>query len=539
MINYFLILNNCSGSQYGIGTYVKQLFDGLKRRDYSLSIIEMSATVKEFLCSKNHLGITTYQLPVLNTDMNTYCKVAYYLLIQKIPQLDNMVFHFNFAHHEPLMHLLREHYSGCRILFTVHYLGWCFELNGNYPKFKKILNKPDIIDSYSSNVISSFNKEKIAFNSSDEVIVLSDKTRKIVVKDYKIPQGKVHLVRNGLSGKVARSHNVGDKVKNEKRILFVGRLDEQKGLKLVLQAFKIVAEKLPTTKLYVVGNGDFESFLPLCEGYRDQIMFTGRINPHDLNKIYATASIGLLPSFHEQCSYTAIEMMKYGIPLIISDRMENLADYSDCVVSIPYLNKIDTNAVAKQLSEKILAILSDDAYRKELSYKMRNLYEMYYSQHRMITVLNDIIVRSFERDNYIVPSDYFNLLDKKMFSIILKKPEIDFQFYGMGGICAYLWYRIEALRKKKDICSKEQFYDLQKFLLFYVDWLDNALSQSEEHEEICNQLPFVFSKMLEKQFYKTKTRIVLSKMSCKSLGYTQVTEKEILENAVRIYNCEL
>lgn len=540
MINYFVILNNCNGSQYGIGTYVKQIFEGLKQRNYSLSVIEMSAAVKEFVHLKGRSGISTYKIPVLNIDMEAYCRLASYLLIQSIPKSEKMVFHFNFIHHEPLMHHLREHYSGCRIIFTVHYLGWCFNLNGNYLRFKRIINSRNLKNQKTDDVLLSFNKEKIAFNSSDEVVVLSEKTRTVLINDYKVPHDKVHLIRNGLSRKVANtSISKLRATTDEQRILFVGRLDEQKGLKMVLKAFHIVADKQPSAKLYIIGNGDFNSFLPLCEEFRNRIIFTGKLSCHALNKIYDTATLGLLPSYHEQCSYTVIEMMKYGIPLITSDRMENLMDNSECVVSIPYVDKINTEKVSMQLSEKILAILTDKDKRQELSDMAKKVFENFYTRHQMIAALNDMIVRSFNRENYLVPNDYLSILDQKMFSIILKKPDIDFQFYGMGGICAYLWYRIEKLRVKKDIYSKEQFYDLQKFLLFYVDWLDDMLSQSENNCIICSQLPIILTKVLARHFYKTKIQKVLGKMSCDSIDVTYISEREIVNNAIKICNCNI
>jgi glycosyltransferase involved in cell wall biosynthesis len=283
-------------------------------------------------------------------------------------------------------------------------------LDGNYTKFKKIINSDKIMNSKEGNVMKSFNKEKYAFNSSDEVIVLSEKTKSILIKDYKIPQDKVHLIRNGLSGKSVCScdNNVS---MNEKRILFVGRLDEQKGLKLVINAFKDIAEKLPSAKLYIVGNGNYDHFLPLCEGYRDRIVFTGKMKRCDLEKMYRTASLGVLPSYHEQCSYTIIEMMKFGIPLITSDRMDNLIDNSECVVPIPCVNRINTKVVTRLLSEKMLAILSDKDKWQSLSNKMRTLFDEAYTQHKMVMDLNEMITNSFNRKQYIVPNDYLYILD--------------------------------------------------------------------------------------------------------------------------------
>ena len=38
-----------------------------------------------------------------------------------------------------------------------------------------------------------------------------------------------------------------------------------------------------------------------------------------LFEFYQIADVGVMPSFHEQCSYVAIEMMMMGVPLITSD----------------------------------------------------------------------------------------------------------------------------------------------------------------------------------------------------------------------------
>ena len=39
----------------------------------------------------------------------------------------------------------------------------------------------------------------------------------------------------------------------------------------------------------------------------------------EVDDVYKFAYIGVMPSFHEQCSYTAIEMMRHGIPIVGTD----------------------------------------------------------------------------------------------------------------------------------------------------------------------------------------------------------------------------
>lgn len=535
MIKYFLILNDCNGTQYGIGTYIRHLLGGLRKLNYSLSIIEMSAKVSEFTLCESQQGIHTYRILAIHIDNGLYCRIASYFIKHSIPRFPKMIFHFNFAHHEPLMHYIRDYYRDCRIIFTVHYLAWCFELNGNYVEFKRIIKSHRIVNQKYTNVVSLFNLEKCAFKSSDEIIVLSEKTRIVLIDDYGIPQDKVHLIRNGLSGKTYNKVKRLNIPKGDLSILFVGRLDEQKGLTIVINAFKMVADCLSAIKLYIVGNGDFNKFLPLCDGFRDRIIFTGRLSQKNLNKLYESADLGVLPSFHEQSSYAVIEMLKFGIPLITSDRMESFIDNPECMVSIPYRNKINISTISKELSEKMLVILSDKSKRSALSNKMKRIFKRYYTRYHMISFFKEMVDRSFNRFGYIVPRDYLDVLDKKMFSIILNRPEIDLKFYGLGGICVYLWYRIKNLKRIKDRCSKEQLRNLEKNLLDCINWIEDLLYQSEDNVEICAQLPFVLNEMVEHYFYQARITKVLCKIPCRSSEFSYISENNIIENALKIY----
>ena len=50
-----------------------------------------------------------------------------------------------------------------------------------------------------------------------------------------------------------------------------------------------------------------------------RVTFTGHLNPEQLAGFYGRAAVGVLPSFHEQCSYSAIELMRHGIPFVGTD----------------------------------------------------------------------------------------------------------------------------------------------------------------------------------------------------------------------------
>jgi len=77
--------------------------------------------------------------------------------------------------------------------------------------------------------------------------------------------------------------------------------------------------KIPDIHLVLVGSGDIDKFVPFTLPFRTRITFTGKLNSKELTKWYHISDIGVLPSLHEQCSFTAIEMRFHKIPLIVSD----------------------------------------------------------------------------------------------------------------------------------------------------------------------------------------------------------------------------
>jgi glycosyltransferase len=186
----------------------------------------------------------------------------------------------------------------------------------------------DLLDAKEKELLRIFKEEKKLFNKVDAIICLCEFTQKLLTEEYKIAQDKLLLlVSNGLKDEsIILSNNEKQQLKqqlfipnNEKIILFVGRLDEIKGLEYLIRAFKLVIDEDSNYRLIIIGEGDYSIYMKECKGYWGKITFTGRLEKDELYSFYQIADIGVLPSFHEQCSYVAIEMTMFGIPLIVTD----------------------------------------------------------------------------------------------------------------------------------------------------------------------------------------------------------------------------
>lgn len=159
------------------------------------------------------------------------------------------------------------------------------------------------------------------------MICLTQYTQTLLNEVYGVEREKLVVVYNGLKDEAIK---LSEEERLEKRfalgfretdkiILFVGRLDRIKGVQYLIEAFRRVIRKNPNSRLVIVGDGDYDKYLKQCAGIWSYVVFTGKVEKEVLYTFYQIADVGVLPSFHEQCSYVAIEMLMHGLPLIGTD----------------------------------------------------------------------------------------------------------------------------------------------------------------------------------------------------------------------------
>lgn len=542
-----LIFNNASrAANYGIGTYVRQLSDGLVvLHDFKVSFVEMYADTKEFTITEDERGMYHYRIPALSSGIESevYCRSIFYFIARNIEveESDRIVFQFNYFQHRPLASLLKGQYPHSRIILTVHYLNWCFELKGNVVRMRKIIAKGhEAKDDTERRVVSSFADEKTFLHLADEVLVLSKRTKAILTNDYEVSEDKTHLVFNGMGNCVCcrtSSHNSKKCQKDVQRnILYVGRLDEIKGLKYLMNAFEEIANKHPDTHLVIVGDGDFQPYLVQGRKLKERIAFLGKMQNDEVDEVYKFAYIGVMPSFHEQCSYTAIEMMRHGIPIVGTDSTglgEMLDGTPQLRVHIDE-DSFNEDTFVSQIALRMDLLLSDENTYREASNAVSRLYEKRYKISSMTKGIQQVVLSSFNRKNYTVSPDYFKHIDSRMMQLINQRPDIDTDFFGMSGIGVYLWWRIKSLENNREEYQQTM---LQEYLIYYIDWLGDAAFLSSVPDEMIATLMDMYGK----GFYKTKVRAILEGLqSEKEEGNILLpSEDEIISNSLRICNCKV
>lgn len=214
-MNHIFIFNNASrAAGYGIGTYVTQLTEGLSvLPETKVSMVEMYADTKEFTWKDDDKGIRHYLMPPLNSHVEneTYCRILFYLLVRNMETSEGyrLIFQFNYFQHYPLALLLKAWFPKSKIVFTVHYLNWCFELKGNVKRMRDIMKAQDLKDDTERGIRASIESERMFLHLADTVIALSRRTAEILVVDYEVLPEKIHLIYNGAVSSLC-SHKAHD-----------------------------------------------------------------------------------------------------------------------------------------------------------------------------------------------------------------------------------------------------------------------------------------------------------------------------------------
>lgn len=120
---------------------------------------------------------------------------------------------------------------------------------------------------------------------------------------------KVHAVGGGINidaGKIDYS------LKESKRILFVGRDFMRKGGDLVVNAFRLLREKMPDAELYIAG----PQKNPLAKEQVDGIFFVGAQGAEQLVQLYNQCDVFCMPSRFEAYGLVFAEALAFGLPCI-------------------------------------------------------------------------------------------------------------------------------------------------------------------------------------------------------------------------------
>ena len=139
-----------------------------------------------------------------------------------------------------------------------------------------------------------------------------------VFKEYKGPKT---VIPNGIDLEEFKSN--GPKIKKfldrKINILFLGRIEERKGLIYLLKAFKILTKKFSNLRLIVVGEGPLKTDLEkwVEKNKLKNVVFEGQISEEKAPSYYRTCDIYCSPAIYgESFGIVLIEAMACSKPVV-------------------------------------------------------------------------------------------------------------------------------------------------------------------------------------------------------------------------------
>ncbi len=113
-----------------------------------------------------------------------------------------------------------------------------------------------------------------------------------------------------------------DLPQDKKIISYIGRLDAEKHLFVLVEAFRNVCQEFDAIHLLIVGSGtDEEHLAKLVYQYHleDHVTFAGRVSDEDLVDLHKVGTVYVMPSPAELQSIATLEAMASGQPIVAVD----------------------------------------------------------------------------------------------------------------------------------------------------------------------------------------------------------------------------
>jgi len=160
--------------------------------------------------------------------------------------------------------------------------------------------------------------EKRTYAFADRIICVSRDTADVVVHRMNIPQEKVTVIENGI-------HRVSELPQEERDpllVLYVGRLEERKGIWVLLKAFEEVRRKVPHARLRLAGEnllgGALRQYIG-AQGLGGAVSVMGYLHSPMLRREMLRAAVLVVPSLVEGFGLIAAEAMLLGTCVVVSD----------------------------------------------------------------------------------------------------------------------------------------------------------------------------------------------------------------------------
>jgi glycogen(starch) synthase len=240
------------------------------------------------------------------------------------------------------------------------------------------------------------NIEKWLVYESQEIIVNSEYMKNEIKEVFNI-DAKTYVIPNGVN--IEKFDQVGRVeafrkrfAKNEEKIVFfVGRMVNEKGVHILIEAIPKIIHHVPNTKFVIVGKGvqlNHIKWKAWNMNVSHKIIFTGYINDEELVSLYRSSDVAVFPSLYEPFGIVCLEAMGARVPVVVSDT----GGFSGIVEhGINGLKCYTGNA--NSLADNVIEVLKNEDLAQKLATNGWNTVKTKYSWDS----ITDQIIETYER----------------------------------------------------------------------------------------------------------------------------------------------
>lgn len=274
----------------GVATYLRTLLSGLQKYDD----VENYLLISEYKSQQGWENITkkVFYYKYKRSIFNIFSAIKQIHAVIEDVNPDIIHVHSTWAGlFVRLPYLFKKRKT--KIIYQSH--GWAFLMDTS---------------NYKKNIYALI--ERILSISTDKIINISNYEQNQAIK-YGLNKNKMIMIYNGVEDKINKSNLKLNWDENKINLLFVGRLDRQKGLDLFLDVYDKM--KIENLHLYVIGTSVLDDNLPQST---EHVTYLGWVDNKDIDAYYQACDAVIMPSRWEGFGLVAIEAMRNSKPVIAS-----------------------------------------------------------------------------------------------------------------------------------------------------------------------------------------------------------------------------
>lgn len=382
----------------GVVRYIQELIQGLSHdKTYQIIWLRFLHQLEEddiYVDEKQNIQIIRVSIPK-NLQfflVNQSCRLKLWeKTFQKIcgGQYDkhHMILHVNTLNLMEFAIYVKNRTS-CKIISHIHCIPWKALYNNHTKLFNKLYHQYYIQKEYKQ--ISDYimhGYEYLTYTQSDSIVCVTECARDFIKKICPNAIYNIHVVTNGIKDR-GKEHNYIIEKRDFTKCLFVGNPTRSKGLEFLLLALQSIYMS-HNIQIMIIGSypEDFQRTIYNRFPFLN-ILFLGKLPFYKLHDIYTTADIGVIPSLQEQCSYVAIEMMMYGLPIIATD-VDGLGElFTNKANALTISTQFRLNDGLKinilEMSNALLSLIEDEYLRQSIGSTARLCYQQKHTVEQMV-----------------------------------------------------------------------------------------------------------------------------------------------------------